>query len=90
MPLAERLSGWCTQAVKTLNLAERITHRRGLLRATCHSVFFSEIGVATQASIACDIIERSGRYPEHLSTPPPTQTGSYVGASTFSLYVLTL
>jgi hypothetical protein len=35
-----------------------------------------EISVATQASIACDIIELSGRYPENLSTPLPTQKGS--------------
>jgi hypothetical protein len=38
-----------------------------LQRATCRSALFRELGIATHRSIARDIIERSGRLPEHVS-----------------------
>jgi hypothetical protein len=41
--------------------------RKGLQRATCRSALFRELGIAIQRSIARDIIERSGRLPEHVS-----------------------
>jgi hypothetical protein len=34
---------------------------------TCRSALFRELCIATQLSIARDIIERSGRLPEHVS-----------------------
>jgi hypothetical protein len=68
IPLAqETLGGWSIQAGKILSLladriADRIADRKGLQRATCR-----ELGIATQRSTARDIIERSGRLPEHAS-----------------------
>jgi hypothetical protein len=52
------LGGWSTQAGKILSLlADRIADRKGLQRATCRSALFRELGIATQRSIARDIIE---------------------------------
>jgi hypothetical protein len=69
IPLAqETLGGWSTQAGKILALlVDRIADRKGLQRATCRSALFRELGIATQRSIARDIVERSGRLPEHVS-----------------------
>jgi hypothetical protein len=69
IPLAqETLGGWSTQAGKTLSLlADRIADRKGLQRAICRSVLFGMLGMATQRSIARDIIERSGRNSEHVA-----------------------
>jgi hypothetical protein len=51
---------------QTLGLhADRIADRERLQLATCRSALFRELGIATQRSIARDIIERSGRFPEH-------------------------
>jgi hypothetical protein len=64
----ETLGGWSTQAGKILSLlADRYAVRKGLQRATCHSALFRELCIATQRSIARDIIERSGRLPEHAT-----------------------
>jgi hypothetical protein len=59
IPLAqETLGGWSTQAGKILSLlADRIADRKGLQCATCRSALFRELGIATQRSIARDIIE---------------------------------
>jgi hypothetical protein len=67
IPLAqETLGGWSIQAGKILILlSERIADRKGIQRATCRSALFRELGIATQRSIARDIIERSGRLPKH-------------------------
>jgi hypothetical protein len=69
VPLAqETLGGWSIQAGKILSLlANRIADRKGLQHATCRSALFRELGIATQRSIARDIIQRSGRLPEHAS-----------------------
>jgi hypothetical protein len=48
-------------------LADHIADRKGLQRATCRSAIFRELGIATQRSIARDIIERSVRIPEDVS-----------------------
>jgi hypothetical protein len=64
IPLAhETPDGRSTQVGKVLSLADG----KGLLRATCRSSLFGELGIATQRSIARDIIERSCRLPEHVS-----------------------
>jgi hypothetical protein len=69
IPLAqETLGGWSVQAGKISSLlADRIADRKVLQRATCRSALFRELGIATQRSIARDIIERSGRLPEQAS-----------------------
>jgi hypothetical protein len=41
-------------------LAVRDEVRKGLLRFPCRSALFRELGIDTQQSIACDIMERSG------------------------------
>jgi hypothetical protein len=56
---------------KVLSLLEdSIADRKELQRTTCRSALFRELGIATQRSIARDIMERSGRLPEHLSAHP--------------------
>jgi hypothetical protein len=67
IPLAQETLGvWSIQAGKILSLlADRIADGKGLQRATCRPALFRELGIATQRSIARDIIERSGRLPEH-------------------------
>jgi hypothetical protein len=64
----ETLGGWSTQAGNILShRADRLADRKGLQRATCRSALFRELGIATQRSIAPDIIERSGMLPKHAS-----------------------
>jgi hypothetical protein len=48
-------------------LADRRADRKGLLRGACRSALFRERGIATQRSIARDIIDRSRRFPEFTS-----------------------
>jgi hypothetical protein len=54
-----------TEAAQVLSLlSDRIADRKWLQRATCRMTLFRELGIATQRSIARDIVERSGRLPE--------------------------
>jgi hypothetical protein len=64
----ETVGGWSIQAGNKLScIADGVTERKGLIRTTCSSSLVGEIGIATQRSIAREIIARSGRLPEHVS-----------------------
>jgi hypothetical protein len=52
-------------------IADRQADRSGAPRSLCRNALFRALSVATQRSIARDIIDRSGLLPEHPPFLPP-------------------
>jgi hypothetical protein len=73
IPLAqETFEGWSGMAShQTFLIADRQADRTGVTRSFCRYALFRPLSVATQRSIARDIIDRSGRLPEHAPLLPP-------------------
>jgi hypothetical protein len=67
IPLAqETFGGWSSMAFHQICLiVDRQADRAGAHRAWCHNALFRALSITTQRSIARDIIDRSGRLPEH-------------------------
>jgi hypothetical protein len=62
------MENWSIEAgIRLSLLAVCIADCKRLLGATCRSSLFHELGIATQRSMARDIIELSRRPPEHVS-----------------------
>jgi hypothetical protein len=76
VPLAqETFGGWSGIASHQICLiADRQADRTGAPRGLCRNALFRALSIATQRSIARDIIDRSGRLPEHalLLSPCPS------------------
>jgi hypothetical protein len=73
VPLAqETFGGWSGMASHQISLiAARQADRTGSPRGLSRNALFRALSVATQRSIARDIINRAGRLPEHAPLLPP-------------------
>jgi hypothetical protein len=73
IPLAqETFGGWSdTASHQRCLIADRPADRTGAPRSLCRIALLRALSVATQRSIARDVIDRSSRLPEHAPFCPP-------------------
>jgi hypothetical protein len=66
----EKFGRWSGMSYQICLIADRQADRIGALHSLSQNALFRAISVATQRSIARDIIDRAGRLPEHAPLLP--------------------